>query len=76
MLVGVNRDRGAYIIHSLFSTLVGTNDPYRRLFRFHREITPEGIPAIMNSFGALRTISAVSRDFNQVHLGGVPPYGW
>ena len=31
-LLGFDWDRGAHILHSLFSVLVGTYDPDRRLF--------------------------------------------
>ena len=79
-LLGVYQDGGAHIIHSLFSVPVGPYDPKLRLFGCLRESPPEGIPSIneipVTSFGALRAISAVSREDHRVHLEGVPPSGW
>ena len=79
-LLGVDQDRGAHILHLLFSVPVGPYDPDRRLFGCHGELPTEGIPAITEipvaSFVALHAVSAVSREDQQVHLEGVPPSGW
>ena len=79
-LMGVEWDRGAHILHSLFSVPVGPYDPDRRLFGCRGELPPEGLPAITNipvaSFAALRAVSALSREDHRVHLEGPPPSGW
>ena len=65
-LLGVDRDGGAHILHSLTSVPVGPYDPEQKLFGCRRELPAEGIPAITEilvaSFAALRAVSAVSRD--------------
>ena len=80
MLLGVDRDVGAHILHSLFSVPVGPNDPHRSLFGCRRELPAEGILAIIEtpvaSFATLRAISAMSREDHRVHLEGFPPSGW
>ena len=79
-LLGVDRDEGAHILHSLFPILIGTYDPNRRLFKCSGELPPEGLPAItkilVDSFGSLRAVSPMSQDDHRVHLEGVPPSGW
>ena len=76
-LLGVNRDGGAHILHSLFSILVRTYDLNQRLFGCRGELPPEGLPAItkisVDSFGAQRALSVVSQDDHHVHLEGAPP---
>ena len=44
MLLGVDRDGGLHILHSLFSVPVGSYDPVRQLFRCCRELPSEGLP--------------------------------
>ena len=79
-LLGVDRDRGSHILHSLFSVLVGLYDPDRRLFGCRGDLPIEGLPAIKEisvaSFAALRAVSAVYREDHRVYLEGVPPSGW
>ena len=64
-LLGVDRDGGAHILHSLFSVPVGPYDPDRRLFGCRGEIPTEGLPAIteilMASFAALRAAPCPGR---------------
>ena len=78
-LLGVDRDGGAHILHSLFSVTAGPYNPDWRLFGCRGGIPPEGLPAITEipvaSFVALRTVSAVSREAHRVHLEGVPHSG-
>ena len=79
-LLGVDRDGGAHILHSLFSVPVGPYDPKRRLFGCCWDLPPEVLPAITKipvaSFGALHVVTSVSRDDHQVHLEGSPPSCW
>ena len=79
-LLGVDRDGGAHILHSLFSVPDVPYDPDQRLFGCRRDLPTEGLPAITEipvaSFATLRAISAVSREDHRVHLEGVPSSGW
>ena len=79
-VLGVDRDGGAHILHSLCSVPVGLYNPDQRLFGCCREFPAEGLPAITNilvgSFAALRAVSAMSWDDHRVHLEGVFPSGW
>ena len=78
-LLGVDREGGAHIVHSLFSVPVGPYDPDRRLFDCRGELPTEGVPAITEipvaSLAALTAVSAVSQEDHRVHLEGVPPSG-
>ena len=80
MLLGVEQDREAHILHSLFSVPVGLYDPDRSLFGCFRELPAEGLPAITKilvaSFAARCVFSAVSQDDHRVDLEEPPPYGW
>ena len=79
-LLGIDRDRGAHILHSFFSVPVGPYDPDRRLFGCRREVPPEGLPAIteilVTYFAAWRGVSAVLREDHIMHLEGVSPSSW
>ena len=79
-LLGVDRDGGTHILHSLFSVPVGPYDPDRRLFGCRGELPTEELPAITEipvaSFTALRAVSAMYREDHRVHLEGVPPSVW
>ena len=63
-LLGVDRDGGAHILHSISSVPVRPYNPNRRLFGCRGELPLEGLPDIteipVSSFGALRAVSAVS----------------
>ena len=76
-LLGVGRDGGAHILHSLFSGPVGPYGPNRRLFGCRGELPPEGLPTNTKipvaSFGALRAVKNMSWDDYRVHLEGSPP---
>ena len=78
--LGVDRDRGAHILHSFFLVPVGLYDPDRRLFGCRRELPPEGLLAIteilVSYFAELRAVITVSQEDHQVYLEGVPPSGW
>ena len=78
-ILGVDCYGGAHILHLLFYVPVGPYDQNRMLLGCRGELPPEGLPSITNiqvaSFGALRAISAVSREDHRVHLEGVPPSG-
>ena len=73
-----DRDRGAHILHSLFSVPVGAYNPNQRLFDCRGELPSEGIPAITKipvvSFRERRAVGAVSRDDHPVYLEGLPPF--
>ena len=79
-LLRVDREGGSLILHSLFSVPVGPYDPDQRLFGCRGNLPPEELPAITEipvaSFGALRSVNAVSRDDHRVHLDGFPPSRW
>ena len=76
-LLGVDQDGGSHILHLLCSVSVGPYNPDRRLFGCRGEIPPDGLPTIteipVDYFGALRAVSAMSRDDHQVHLYVFPP---
>ena len=79
-VMGVDRDGGAHILHSLFSVPFGPYDPDQQLFGCRGELPTEGLPAITEIlvafFAALRAVSAVSSEDHRVHLEVVPPSGW
>ena len=79
-LLGVNQDREAHILHSLFSVPVVLYNPDRQLFGCCGEQSPEGIPAITDipvaSFATWRDISTVFLDDHIFYVEGVLPSSW
>ena len=79
-LLGVDRDGGAHILHSILSVPVGPYDPDRIFFGCRGELFSEGLPTTneitVASFVAQRVSSSVSREDHIVHLEVVPPYCW
>ena len=77
MLLGVDRDGGSHILHSLLFVPFKPYDPGQMFIGFRRELPPEVIPAITNipvaSFGERCAVSVVSQDEHRVHLEVFPP---
>ena len=80
MLLGVERDGGAYILHSFFFVSVKPYNPDRRLFGCHGDLPSEGLPGItgipVDSFAERRVVSAVLWEYYIVHMEGVSPSSW
>ena len=80
MLLGVERDGGAYILHSFFFVSVKPYNPDRRLFGCHGDLPSEGLPGItgipVDSFAERRVVSAVLWEYDIVHMEGVSPSSW